>query len=252
VAAPRLFVYAVYAAGGAPRTAEAARQRVRDLKAQGVDGLKMFAMDRDLMAAAWDEARKTTCASRIMRRCRDERLGRHRFGTTSIEHWYGIPDAAIETGVQNFPPSYNYNDEVDRFRYAGRLWREANWDRLMKVLDAMAEARVAWDTTLVIYEASRDLQRAQTQPWFAEYCTRRSKNTFAPTRRITARTSSAGLRRTRRCGRRTIASGWLPCASLNGAAASSAWAKTRASSIRCTASVCCANWSCIRRRAFIR
>ncbi|HEX9918741.1 MAG TPA: amidohydrolase family protein, partial [Pyrinomonadaceae bacterium] len=181
VAAPRLFVYAVYAAGGAPKTAEAARQRVRDLKAQGVDGLKMFAMDRDLMAAAWDEARKQNL-----------RIAHHaaiaetnawddiRFGTTSIEHWYGIPDAAIEGGVQNFPPAYNYNNEVDRFRYAGRLWREANWDKLMKVLDGMVEARVAWDTTLVIYEASRDLQRAQTQPWFAEYLHPTLEDYFRP------------------------------------------------------------------------
>ena len=90
-------------------------------------------------------------------------------GATSIEHWYGIPDAAIESGVQNFPSSYNYNNETDRFRYAGRLWREASWDRLMKVLDGMATAKVAWDPTMEIYEASRDLQRAQTQPWFADY-----------------------------------------------------------------------------------
>lgn len=181
VAAPRLFVYAIYAAGGAPKTAEAARQRVRDLKAQGVDGLKMFAMDRDLMAAAWDEARKQNL-----------RIAHHaaiaetnawddiRFGTTSIEHWYGIPDAAIEAGVQNFPPAYNYNNEVDRFRYAGRLWREANWDKLMKVFDAMVEAHVAWDTTLVIYEASRDLQRAQTQPWFADYLHPALEDYFRP------------------------------------------------------------------------
>ena len=92
-----------------------------------------------------------------------------KFGTTSIEHWYGIPDAATESGRENFPSDYNYNDEVDRFRYAGRLWREANWDKLMKVLDAMVDKGVAWDPTLVIYEASRDLQRAQTQPAFAEY-----------------------------------------------------------------------------------
>jgi hypothetical protein len=39
----------------------------------------------------------------------------------------------------------------------------------MKVLDGMIEARVAWDPTLDIYEASRDLQRAQTNPAFAEY-----------------------------------------------------------------------------------
>jgi hypothetical protein len=92
-----------------------------------------------------------------------------KFGTRSIEHWYGIPDAAIESGRQDFPSGYNYNDETDRFRYAGRLWREANWERLMKVLDGMIEAHVAWNPTFDIYEASRDLQRAQTNPAFAEY-----------------------------------------------------------------------------------
>jgi len=92
-----------------------------------------------------------------------------KFGTTSIEHWYGIPDAAIESGRQDFPSNYNYNNETDRFRYAGHLWREANWDKLMTVFDAMIEAHVAWDPTLDIYEASRDLQRAQTQPWFRDY-----------------------------------------------------------------------------------
>ena len=39
----------------------------------------------------------------------------------------------------------------------------------MKVLDGMVAANVAWDPTLDIYEASRDLQRAQTNPAFAEY-----------------------------------------------------------------------------------
>jgi len=92
-----------------------------------------------------------------------------RLGTTTIEHWYGIPDAAILTGRQDFPSSYNYNNELDRFRYAGRLWREADRDRLMQVVDSMIEAGVAWDPTLVIYEANRDLQRAQNAPWFAEY-----------------------------------------------------------------------------------
>ncbi|MCA1591917.1 MAG: amidohydrolase family protein [Acidobacteria bacterium] len=172
VAAPRMFVYAVWSTPNKanPNTLEQARSRVRELKALGVDGLKFFAIDRDLMAAAWDEAHKQSL-----------RIAHHtavaetnawddiKFGTTSIEHWYGIPDAALAGGVQNFPPSYNYNDEVDRFRYAGRLWREADHERLMKVLDAMVEAHVAWDPTLDIYEASRDLQRAQTQPWFADY-----------------------------------------------------------------------------------
>src|SRR4029077_2231088 len=42
-------------------------------------------------------------------------------------------------------------------------------ERLSKVLQAMADHHVAWNPTLSIYEASRDLQRAQTQPWFREY-----------------------------------------------------------------------------------
>jgi len=39
----------------------------------------------------------------------------------------------------------------------------------MKVFDGMVAAHVAWDPTLDIYEASRDLQRAQTQPAFRDY-----------------------------------------------------------------------------------
>jgi len=39
----------------------------------------------------------------------------------------------------------------------------------MKVFDGMVQAHVAWDPTLDIYEASRDLQRAKTQPWFRDY-----------------------------------------------------------------------------------
>jgi hypothetical protein len=153
-----------------PRNAEEARARVRDLKQQGADGIKLSGTDRDIFAALADEARKV--GLRIAHHVGVEETTAWddiKFGTTTIEHWYGIPDAAIKDGVQNFPSTYNYNDEVDRFRYAGRLWREADPERLMKVLDAMVEARVAWVPTLDIYEASRDLQRAQTQPWFAEY-----------------------------------------------------------------------------------
>lgn len=166
---PRLLAY-----GGFPgpnqHTAEQVRQRVRNLKAAGYDGIKLYTIDRDLMAAMMDESRKL--GMRVMHHVGVEETNAWddiKFGTTSIEHWYGVPDAAIESGRQNFPSYYNYNDEVHRFRYAGRLWREANWDRLMGVLDGMVKANVAWDPTLVIYEASRDLQRAQTQPAFADY-----------------------------------------------------------------------------------
>lgn len=167
IASPRIFAYGVF---GSARTAEAARARVRQLKQDGYDGIKLFGVDRDIMEALEDEAHKL--GTRIAHHVGVEETNAWddiKFGTTSIEHWYGIPDAAIESGRQNFPADYNYSNEVDRFRYAGRLWREANWDRLMKVLDGMVEAKVAWNPTLDIYEASRDLQRAQTNPAFADY-----------------------------------------------------------------------------------
>ncbi len=165
--APRIYAYGVF--GGAKNAAEA-REKVRELKQLGYDGIKLFGVDRDIMEALMDEAKKL--GMRVAHHTGVEETNTWddiKFGTTSIEHWYGIPDAAIESGRQNFPPSYNYNNEVDRFRYAGRLWREADWERLMKVLDGMIAANVAWNPTLDIYEASRDLQRAQTNPAFAEY-----------------------------------------------------------------------------------
>lgn len=167
IASPKIFAYGVFPGA---RNAFDAREKIRKLKQDGYDGIKLFGVDRDIMAAMMDEAKKQNL--RVAHHTGVEEtnvLDDIKFGTTSIEHWYGIPDAAITSGRQNFPSSYNYNDEVDRFRYAGRLWREADSERLMKILDAMVEANVAWDPTLDIYEASRDLQKAQTNPAFAEY-----------------------------------------------------------------------------------
>lgn len=167
VAAPRIFAYPMF---GRVRNAEEARARVRELKAMGADGIKSLGIYRDVMEAMEDEAHKLQLP--IAHHAAVEETNAWddiKFGTRSIEHWYGIPDAALEDGVQHFPADFNYNDETHRFRYAGHLWREANWDRLMLVLDGMIKSGVAWDPTMSIYEASRDLMRAQNQTWFAEY-----------------------------------------------------------------------------------
>ena len=175
--APRIFVYGLFGAGPGDgvqlrsiRTPEEARARVRALKAMGVDGIKILGIHKDLMEAMEDEAHKA--GLRIAHHAGVEETNAWddiSLGTTSIEHWYGIPDAALPDGVQHFPSEYNYNNEVDRFRWAGRLWREADPERLGRVLQAMVDAHVAWDPTLDIYEASRDLTRAQNQPWFRDY-----------------------------------------------------------------------------------
>src|SRR4029078_11669213 len=106
---------------------DSARARVRSLKAQGVDGIKLLGIDRDIMGVLEDEAHKLGLG--IAHHVAVEETNAWddiRFGTTSIEHWYGIPDAAIPDGVQDFPADFNYSDETHRFRYAGRLFREAD------------------------------------------------------------------------------------------------------------------------------
>ncbi len=167
IAAPKILVYPQV---GRPSTVDSARARVRSLKAAGVDGLKFGGLDRDIMKAMLEEAR--TLGLPVAHHVGVEETtvwDDIRFGTTSFEHWYGVPDAALADGVQAFPSGYNYNNETDRFRWAGRLWREADPARLQMVLDSMVAKKVAWVPTMVIYEASRDLQRARTQPWFADY-----------------------------------------------------------------------------------
>jgi imidazolonepropionase-like amidohydrolase len=170
IVAPRIFIYPMFNRNSPPTNAEQARARIREFKAQGVDGVKLLGVYRDVMEAMADEAHKQ--GLRIAHHAGVEETNAWddiKFGTTSIEHWYGIPDAAVPDGRQHFPSSYNYNNETDRFRYAGHLWREADPELLTKVFDGMVQAKVAWDPTLDIYEASRDLQRAQTQPWFRDY-----------------------------------------------------------------------------------
>jgi hypothetical protein len=48
------------------------------------------------------------------------------------------------------------------------------------VLDSMVARHVAWVPTFDIYEASRDLQRAKTQPWFIEYLHPTLEDYFKP------------------------------------------------------------------------
>jgi imidazolonepropionase-like amidohydrolase len=165
IAAPRLFLY--MRAGG--RTPEEARRSVQEIKKRGGDGVKIFGMDRDIMEAAMDEAHKL--GFRVAHHVGVEETDAWddaAFGVTSIEHWYGVPDAALR-GSQKFSAQYNYSSEDDRFRYAGRLWREADQKKLNTVLQTLVEKGVAWCPTFVIYEANRDLLRAMGQPWFKDY-----------------------------------------------------------------------------------
>ena len=186
IVAPRIFIYPMFANSGsaisaAPANAAEARAAVQRVKQQGADGIKLRQVHRDVLEAVADEAHKLKLP--VAHHIGVEETNAWddiRVGVRSIEHWYGIPDAAIPGGVQNFPPGFNYNDETDRFRYAGHLWREADPKKLQEVLAAMVKANVAWVPTLDIYEASRDLQRAQSQPFFHDYLHPALESYFRP------------------------------------------------------------------------
>jgi hypothetical protein len=98
-----------------------------------------------------------------------------RLGVTFIEHHYGYAESALSRSTQFFPRNYDYDNENHRFREAGRVWEEAGRDpdsrkRLLDdVAQALVEAGVTMLPTRVVYEANRDILRAQSLPWHEKY-----------------------------------------------------------------------------------
>ncbi len=168
IVAPRILVYPFVSKGRSGKPAEI-RAWIRDIKRRGADGLKIIGMDRDQLEAIMDEAHKLGLPTATHIAVEETTAADYiELGVTSIEHFYGVADAALN-GIQNFPPEMNYSNEIHRFGRAGELYAQTDPDKLHKVIDAMVERHVAWDPTFSIYEASRDLMRAQNQPWFRDY-----------------------------------------------------------------------------------
>lgn len=151
-------------------TPEKAREMVRQFKELGADCVKISKSPGhypDVLQAAVDEGRLVGMPVMVdLKVSETDAVTASQAGVASIEHWYGIPDAALPH-TQDFPADYNYWDELDRFRWAGALWEEANEypERLSAVLDTMIANGTSWNPTLVVYEFMRDLARVHTQPW---------------------------------------------------------------------------------------
>ena len=151
-------------------TPERARVMVRQFKELGADCVKISKSPGhypDVMRAAADEARKLGMFTMVdLKVSESDAVVASTAGVRSIEHWYGIPDAAL-LGTQSFPADYNYWDELDRFRYAGKLWEEADQhpERLSAVLDTLLKYKTNWDPTMSVYEDNRDLVKYLTAPY---------------------------------------------------------------------------------------
>jgi hypothetical protein len=98
-----------------------------------------------------------------------------RMGVTFVKHHYGLAESALPRRTQLFPRDYNYNNENHRFRQAGAVWEEVGWnpDNRKKLLEDVADSLVHYGAkmlpTMVVYEASRDILRAQSLPWHEKY-----------------------------------------------------------------------------------
>lgn len=179
IVAPRIFVYTGFGQGSKEEisTPEMAREWVRNNAKKGADGIKFFGAPPEIMTAALDENRKlglrSACHHAQLDVARWNVLQSARAGLTSMEHWYGLPEALFtDRTVQDYPLDYNYNNEQHRFEEAGRLWQQAaapyseHWN---KVMDELISLDFTLDPTFNIYEASRDLQRARRAEWHEEY-----------------------------------------------------------------------------------
>lgn len=179
IIAPRIIQYTGFSAGSkyGINTPEEARVWVRENAKAGSDGIKFFGARPEIMEAALDENNKlglgSACHHAQLSVARWNVLHSARAGLTTMEHWYGLPEALFDDRtVQHYPLNYNYQNEQHRFEEAGKLWEQAaapyseHWNRVMEELLALD---FTLDPTFNIYEASRDLHRARRAEWHEEY-----------------------------------------------------------------------------------
>ena len=179
ITAPRLFVYNAFGSGAKnPITTTAqAIEWVNDNAAKGADGIKFFGAAPEIMDAALRENKRiglrSACHHAQMDVARWNVLKSARAGLTTMEHWYGLPEALFsDRTVQNYPLNYNYQNEQHRFEGAGNLWKQAAApfsDHWNKVMDELIALDFTIDPTFNIYEANRDLMRARRAEWHEEY-----------------------------------------------------------------------------------
>lgn len=179
ITAPRIECYTVFGQGSKEpiSTPEQARQWVKANAARGADGIKFFGLSPDIFDAALRENKslglKSACHHAQLDVARWNVLHSAEAGLTTMEHWYGLPEALFENKtIQDYPADYNYRNEQHRFQEAGRLWEQAatpyseHWEAVMKQL---LDLDFTIDPTFNIYEASRDLHRARREEWHEIY-----------------------------------------------------------------------------------
>ncbi|MFT3681654.1 MAG: amidohydrolase family protein [Ferruginibacter sp.] len=179
ITAPRIYAYTAFGMGSKQEiaTPQQAVEWVRDNAKKGADGIKFFGAAPQIMDTALKENKRlglrSACHHSQTYVARWNVLNSARAGLTSMEHWYGLPEAMFDDKtIQDYPLDYNYANEADRFGEAGKLWKQAappfseKWNKVMNELIALD---FTLDPTFNIYDATRDLHRARRAEWHEKY-----------------------------------------------------------------------------------
>ncbi len=179
ITAPRILAYTSFGMGAKQpiTTAALAEEWVRENARKGADGIKFFGAAPEIMDAAIRENKKlglrSCCHHAQLSVARWNVLNSARAGLTSMEHWYGLPEALFtDRTVQHYPADYNYNNEQHRFEEAGKLWKQAappHSDHWNKVMNELLALDFTLDPTFNIYDANRDLHKARRAEWHEDY-----------------------------------------------------------------------------------
>lgn len=192
ITAPRIRAFTGFGMGSKEpiSTAEQAVSWVRKNAKNGADGIKFFEASPEVMEAALKENKRLGLRSKMHHNQlgvgRWNVLNSARAGLTSMEHWYGLPEALFtDKKVQDYPLDYNYSDEFDRFEEAGKLWKQAappHSERWNEVMDELISLDFTINPTFNIYSASRDLMRARRAEWHDHYTLPSLWEFFTPSR----------------------------------------------------------------------
>jgi dihydroorotase-like cyclic amidohydrolase len=192
ITAPRILAYTSFGQGASNgiNTIQEAINWVRKNAEKGADGIKFFGSRPDIFKAALQENKRlglrSACHHAQMDVSEMNVLETARNGLTTMEHWYGLPEALFEDKtVQNYPLEYNYMNEGHRFEEAGKLWKQAakpyskKWNEVMNELISLD---FTIDVTFVPYSIFRDVQRGSSLPWHKDYTRPKLLKFFLPAR----------------------------------------------------------------------
>jgi hypothetical protein len=182
ITAPHIYVYQPTFTGDGWKsqpvlTPELGREWVRFVAGKGVDGVKFFGGDPDVVAAILDETKKYKLGSLAhLGQESEPRLNARdatRLGLRTVTHSYGLFESLLmDTTVQDYPADQNYSDEQMRFGQVARNWNKIyprgseQWNALIA---EWVKAGTVLNPTMTIYSAGRDLERAYTAEWHDKY-----------------------------------------------------------------------------------